>query len=245
MQDPALTRSYYHTALAALRFVDERSGKRRFGPDADARWYGFAGDDLPDPLRPDARARVLQDADRIDLLLRDADAQWPGAFGARVVFDLTDVAQDDAFGAGWTSVGDGLALWQQVTRSPASPDLAHLLAHLGGLWDTPLPPHALPALHPGSRWLLHGPAATAAAIVAFAASPAASWQQQVIVVAEPLSEPDIGPRELRRRVFARQLAALAPGLLGQHAPTHILREAPAAHEHPGHERIGAAMAETG
>lgn len=34
----------------------------------------------------------------IDLLLRDADTQWPGAFGARSVHDLAAVAQDEVFG---------------------------------------------------------------------------------------------------------------------------------------------------
>jgi len=74
--------------LAALRFVQtRRPTKCRFGAEADATWADFRGD--------------LGGAARIDLLLRDADAQWPGAFGARSVYDLAAVAADEAFGATW------------------------------------------------------------------------------------------------------------------------------------------------
>jgi hypothetical protein len=233
--DPSLTRSYYLTALTALRFLDERAGRRRFGKDADARWKGFAGDDPEDPAP--ARLRVLSDLDRIDLLLRDADAQWPGAFGARTVFDLPEVAEDDAFGAGWDPELDGTALWKQVADAEPPSDLPDLLRRLAAVWDVLLAPHTLPPLRPSSRWLLHGPSATAAAIQAFAASPDAVWHTQIFAIAEPPLADGIGPRQQQRRAFARQLAALAAALLDQPARTRLLRAVPAAHEHPGHERL--------
>ena len=58
MPDP--TRSYYLAALTGLRFIDSKQGTgRRFGENARALWAEFRGD--------------LTDADRINLLLRDAD----------------------------------------------------------------------------------------------------------------------------------------------------------------------------
>ena len=235
--DPHLTRSYYLTALTALRFLDERGGQRRFGLDADARWYDFAGDDLPEPHRSDARPRVLVEADRIDLLLRDADAQWPGAFGARSVFDLSDVAEDDAFGAEWAPNSDGTTLWHQIMLTPLISNLSPLITRCSAIWGLPLAIHHLPPLHPSTRWLLHGPSVIAAAISAFAASPAANWHQQVLVVAEPPIEPGITPEQQRQRAFARQLAALATGLLGQQQRTRLLSRPPTADEYPGYERL--------
>ncbi|MFZ6186176.1 hypothetical protein, partial [Nannocystis pusilla] len=136
--DQDLARPYLLSALTALRFLDERTGRRRFGPDADARWRAFAGEDLAEARTADTRARVLLDVDRIELLLRDADAQWPGGFGARVVFDLPAVAQDDAFGAEWDSLSDGFSLWREATAAPLAPDLPRLLDRLAAIWGIPL-----------------------------------------------------------------------------------------------------------
>src|SRR5690606_36203028 len=75
-QMSAEIRSYCHGALTGLRYVEHRAPtSRRFGQDADLHWASFRGH--------------LQDVDRIDLLLRDADAQWPGSLGARRVFNLS------------------------------------------------------------------------------------------------------------------------------------------------------------
>ncbi len=58
--------AYCRAALESLLFVEAlRPTRRRAGADADATWASFRGD--------------LTTADRIDLLLRDADAEWPGA----------------------------------------------------------------------------------------------------------------------------------------------------------------------
>lgn len=79
--ESAAVRAYYRGALTGLRHVEARQPTgRRFGAEADARWASFRGD--------------LTTADRIDLLIRDADAQWPGAFGARSVFARRAVAED-------------------------------------------------------------------------------------------------------------------------------------------------------
>ncbi|MBL9101055.1 MAG: hypothetical protein JNL82_08865 [Myxococcales bacterium] len=251
--DPSLTRSYYLTALTALRFLDARTNGRRFGKDADARWKSFAGDDPED--RAPGRLRILTDLDRIDLLLRDADAQWPGAFGARTVFDLPEVAEDDSFGAEWDpevqpsgeaerrpSI-DGTALWKQVMGAPAPADIPELLRCLAAIWEIPLSTHPLSPPRPGTRWLLRGAGATASAIQAFATSPDAVWHTQVLVVAEPPLADDAGPRQQRQRSFARQLAALAAALLDQPARTRLLRAAPPPSEHPNYERITSGDAE--
>jgi hypothetical protein len=62
--------AYYRGVLTALRFLEQRRPTgRRFGPEADLRWSSFRGH--------------LLDIDRVELMVRDADAEWPGALGAR------------------------------------------------------------------------------------------------------------------------------------------------------------------
>lgn len=52
--------AYYTAAMAGLRFLEHRQPSgRRFGPDGLPRGH-------------------LRDCDRVELLLRDADAQRPG-----------------------------------------------------------------------------------------------------------------------------------------------------------------------
>lgn len=58
-----------------LQYVEQRRPTgRRFGADADARWSSFKGD--------------LETVDRIELMMRDADAEYPASLGARVVYGL-------------------------------------------------------------------------------------------------------------------------------------------------------------
>lgn len=203
--DPRSRRLYYTAALTGLRFVDWRSGqRRRFGEDADGRWQQLAGD--------------LHLADRIDLLLRDADAQWPAAFGARSVFDLPEVAEDDAFGADWLPLDDedALVLWQDIAAQPPAADLPAFLRRIFAAWDTPFTPIPLPELTPTSRWLLVTPDAVASAILAFAAGSDLAWSDQVVVaVPSPLNlTAQAHARAPLTRALTRQLAAMAPALLG-------------------------------
>jgi hypothetical protein len=241
LQDTALSRHYYWTALTALRFLDERSGRRRFGPDADARWDGFAGDAPASIHGNNSRIRILSDADRIDLLLRDADIQWPGAFGARAVFDLAEIPEDDAFGHDWVPYDDAATLWHQVTLTPLIPDLTQLSHRICTIWDTPLTLDPLPPLHPNTRWLLQDPSSVAAAIGAFAADSARVWHSQVLVVAGSPLEAGLSLQQRRIRGLTRQLAALAAGLLSQSKPTRILNRTPATDEYRGYERPGSSM----
>jgi hypothetical protein len=100
-------KSYYGAALVGLLAIEARRPTgRRVGSEADARWQAFRGD--------------LTTANRLDLLIRDADAQWPGAFGARTVFSPRGVFDDDAFGPGWEGLDPVVAeeLWREVTATP-------------------------------------------------------------------------------------------------------------------------------
>jgi len=201
--DPRSRRLYYTAALAGLRFVDARGGPRRFGVDADARWGQLTGD--------------LHLADRIDLLLRDADAQWPGAFGARSVFDLPEVAEDDAFGADWVPLPeDAPDLWHEATTQPPPASIPALIDTLFATWETPFAPLLLPELTPTSRWLLFTPDAVASALLAFAAGSDLAWSDQVLVAAPSplLLLPTDPARAPLTRALTRQLAAMAPALLG-------------------------------
>lgn len=240
LPDTAILRSYYRSALTALRYLDERSGRRRFGADADARWHGFAGDD-PSPYHDKSvRIRILPVSARIDLLLRDADVQWPNAFGARTVFDRKEVAEDDAFGHDWVPHDDAETLWHQVSLTPLIPDLSQLLESLAAIWEISLKPIALPPLRPNTRWLIiKAPSAVAAAIEAFAADPTMVWHTQVLVVADTPLAPGLSPHERRLNGFTRQLAALAAGLLAQPRPTRLLSRAPTAEEQRGHVQLAA------
>jgi hypothetical protein len=79
---------YVDGALRLLQYVEARRPTgRRFGADADARWSSFRGD--------------LETVDRIELMIRDADAEWPDGFGARAVFAMQGVAEDEPFGSQW------------------------------------------------------------------------------------------------------------------------------------------------
>jgi hypothetical protein len=64
--EPGERERYYRSALRGLRFVEaRRPTKRRPGAEAEARWTRFKDG--------------LMQIDRIELLLRDAYAEWPRA----------------------------------------------------------------------------------------------------------------------------------------------------------------------
>ena len=166
--------AYYRAALQCLKFVESRRPTgRRLGADADAAWKSFRGD--------------LETADRIDLLLRDADAEWPAAFGARTVFDLRATAEDEAFGAEWAPLDpvDAEELWRQMAgqRGPDSPAVA--ARAISEAWKLSPSPANVGAVAPSEKLILVGPGAVVAAIEAFAAGTDLDWADQVAVIATP------------------------------------------------------------
>ncbi len=189
--------AYYKAALACLRFIENRRPtKRRFGPEADARWKAFKGH--------------LNTPDRIDLLLRDANAEWPGAFGARNVFGLAQAAEDEAFGAQWTSL-DGVAgdeLWRAVLGSVAPASPAQALQAIAGEWGLKLGAFAVAKVEPTDRILAAGPSAIAALAEAFVGRSELDWAEQVTCVATPAAH--------------RQLALGAIAIVDGHKPARVL-----------------------
>lgn len=167
-------RSYYAAALAALRFVEHRNPTgRRFGKDADAAWRSFRGH--------------LTTADRIDLLLRDADVQWPQAFGARSVYALRAVSEDEPFGAEWEglSLRAAEALWREVQKAPAPSDPSETLQRCAAAWAIELRAVKVGSISASTKLLLVGPSAVASAMAHFAKASALSWCDQVLCVATP------------------------------------------------------------
>jgi hypothetical protein len=165
---------YYEAALRGLRFVEaRRPTQRRFGSEADATWAAFRGD--------------LGASARIDLLLRDADTQWPGAFGARAIHDLAAVAADEAYGAAWVPLDDVDAeeLWRRIVAEgpPTSPVAA--LAEVAAAWGQSLTSMTVGTIGPSDKLLVVGPSAIAAVIEAFARGDDLDWREQVTVVATP------------------------------------------------------------
>jgi hypothetical protein len=187
---------FYEASLRALRFVEARSPTgRRFGADPDAMWRTFRGH--------------LTASDRIDLLLRDADAEYPGSFGARVIFGLRGVGDDDAFGSAWThpDATDADALWRRVVADPPPADVAGALAACARAWALTVRPPDVPGFAPNARVLVAGPSAIAGVAAAFAQGRDLAWADQVTCVATPPAH--------------RQLAAVAAALLAA-KPTHIV-----------------------
>jgi hypothetical protein len=195
-------RMYYRAALAGLRHVEaQRPSGRRFCEQADARWSGLQGS--------------LKTADRIDLLLRDANAQWPSAFGARAVFDLRAVAEDEPFGADWSSLDpvDAEEIWRKVRATPAPGTLAHTLDAVFTAWEARRRQFPVEPVAPNEKLAVAGASAIAALIEAFAAGKDLDWADQVLCVAtDPL---------------ARQLAALGAALLNSTRATQLAATADA------------------
>jgi hypothetical protein len=188
--------TYYRAALCCLRFIEQRRPTgRRFGPEADARWVSFRGE--------------LQSADRIDLLLRDADAQWPGALGACTVFGLRAVAEDEPFGAGWEPLDpvDAEELWRQLLAEQPPVMIRDTLVAMAAAWRVPLAPHNPGPITATDRLVVAGPSAIAAVIAACADSADLDWAEQVVCVATPPAH--------------RQLAAVASALLDTARPTRL------------------------
>ncbi len=187
---------YLEGALRLLQYVEARRPTgRRFGPDAEARWSGFRGD--------------LETADRIELMIRDADSEWPGGFGARSVYALQGVAEDEPFGSQWSGVDPVAAeeLWRRVKAEPAPATPAATLQAIASGWGLALTRHKVEAVAPTDHLVVVGASAIAAAMEAFAAGSALDWAEQVVVVATAPA--------------ARQLAAAGTAILNATRPTRI------------------------
>lgn len=179
--------AYYAGALLLLSFLEgRRETGRRFGSEADARWAGFAGH--------------LTVRDRIDVLVRDADLEWPGAIGARRVFGLDGVADDDAFGPTWEGVPAHVAAELFLAHGGAT--LTSVQAWLDAAFTVarrPRMPVDVGPIAPNDRFVVAGASAVAALLARFEGQRELDFGAQVLVVAE---DP-----------FARQLAAAAPLVL--------------------------------
>lgn len=143
----------------------------------------------------------LSPADRLDLLIRDANAEWPGAFGARTVFDRRAVAEDDPFGVGWEGLEGARAgaLWRELTQQATPNDAGALLNAVAAGWELKLQPFEVGTIAPADRLVVVGPSAIAAAAARFAGARDLDWADQVVCLAAPPEH--------------RQLAALALGVL--------------------------------
>ena len=191
---------YYGAALRVLRHVERRSPTtRRFGSEADARWGAFRGS--------------LTTADRIDLLLRDADAHWPGSFGARHVFALRSAAEDEPFGAEWTPLDpvDAEDLWRTVQTEPVPQSPRDAILAAATTWGLHLDSLPLDPIAPTDKLVIAGPSALLAALVAFEAGTDLDWADQVVVIATPPAH--------------RQLAGLALALRSSTKPGTLVSAA--------------------
>ena len=187
---------YYAAALRALAFIEQRAPTtRRFGAEADARWGALRGN--------------LTTADRLDLLLRDADAHWPSSFGARAVFALRAAAEDEAFGAAWAPLDpvDAEELWRSVLAEPAPTTVAAALQAAAASWGLAIAPFDAGSVVPTDRLVLVGPSAVAAAALLFASGRDLDWVDQAVCVATPPAH--------------RQVAALVAPLLHAGRPTPL------------------------
>lgn len=181
-------RAYYVAALGGLAYVEGRKPTdRRFGPNADARWSSFAGD--------------LTTADRLDLLLRDADAQWAGAFGPRTVFSIRAAAEDDPFGAEWAPLDpiDGEALWREALAKTVPAEVQDALLGVAAAWKVAVAPTDSGSIGPADKLLVAGPGAIVATAAAFARGSDLDWPEQVVCIATPPAH--------------RQIAALGAAML--------------------------------
>lgn len=189
--------AYYRSALATLRFAEtRRPTKRRFGADADARWKAFKGH--------------LSAADRIELLLRDANAEWPGAFGARGVFGLLHSAEDEAFGAAWESLDAvvGEELWLELAPLAGAGSAFEALTEIAKPWGIALGRVEIGTVDAADRLLAVGPTAVASLAEVFARGASLDWADQVTCLATPFAH--------------RQVAVAALAVVDAHKPARVL-----------------------
>lgn len=180
---------YYRSALLLLRHIENRKPTgRRFGPDADALWASFHGD--------------LSFPERIDLLIKDANAEWSGSFGACGVFALRVSAEDDSFDPKWLSLDpvDASEIWHEIVKAPPASNTEEALAKVAKTWGLTISPMKIGSLDPSDRIAAVGSGAIVALAVAFENGTDLDWREQVVCVASSPGD--------------RQLAAASAALLG-------------------------------
>jgi hypothetical protein len=165
---------FYRSALLALcAWEQHEPSGRRFGPEADAAWSMFHGH--------------LNEADRIDLLIRDAAVRHPAAFAPRTIFAIADLPEDEPFGPRWTSPygpDTGRRAWRELLDSRASSP-RDLWRRAVDAWEIPPDPLELRStLDTTSRVLAVGATAIAALADRFlTGAEDLDWGRQVIAVA--------------------------------------------------------------
>lgn len=184
MQTPGTSaiEAFYRAGFEGLRFLEQREGRgRRFGEAAHAAWRSLGGE--------------LEAADRVELLLRDAAANYPLAFGARGVFEMTWLAEDEPFGGEWPPARAGLAeTLLRESKSGGEADAMALLVATAQHWGVPNPA-VTPALTdqvaritPASHLLIAGVSAMVAVIAATSARRDLDLAEQALVLANGPAE---------------------------------------------------------
>lgn len=182
---------FYAAAVAGLRALERREGSaRRFGADANTRWTSFKG--------------ALNDADRIDFLLRDAAVTWGVGFSPAETFGLFGLAPDEPFGPDWQPLSTAAARrYLDTDEALVSPE------ELGKLMNVAGGPVRLPAITASTRLAVAGGAALVAVARIFGERSDLSWSDQVLAVAT--------------KPVHRQLAGLLAVLTGAAARTRLIR----------------------
>lgn len=202
---PSEIESFYRTGALGLRALETREARgRRFGEHADATWRAFRGN-----------PGELGDADRLDLLLRDAAALHRAACAPSVVFAIPGLATDEPFGPDWPSAPATLA--RDLVREGTSPiDLkapAELVEKAATLWHlvpaaTASVTDAVRSIGPASRVVAAGAGAIVALTKHFQGRSDMDLADQVLLVTQRPAE--------------RQLFGLAVLALGSTSPTRFL-----------------------
>lgn len=151
------------------------------------------------------------------------DAEWPGAVGARTIFGLKAVAEDETFGADWAPLDpvDAEELWRGLPEPPTT--IGAALTACAEAWGLELTPAKMITITPSDKLVVAGPGATASLIAAFAEGRDLDWTDQVVCVATPPAH--------------RQIAAMAGVLLNATKPVTLVSSTSTATFGPGRRFI--------
>jgi len=102
-----------------------------------------------------------------------------GGFGARAVFAMQGVAEDEPFGSQWEGLDPVAAeeLWRRVKAEPAPATAAAALASIAGAWGVTLAAQRSEPVAPTDHLVVVGASAIAATIEAFASGAALDWSE--------------------------------------------------------------------